>query len=46
MFLKLVPLLYNLRLELVGLNQIRNVYAPELSRDAEFLLDVDEEMEE
>ena len=32
--LQLLPLLYNIRLELVGLNQLRNVYAPQLSKDS------------
>lgn len=32
--LKLVPLLYNFRLEEVGLNQIRNVYCSHWSKDA------------
>jgi hypothetical protein len=36
--LKLVPLLYNIRLELVGLNQIRNVYALHWSKDADSLI--------
>jgi DDE superfamily endonuclease len=37
--LRLVPLLYNLRLELVGLNQIRNTYVPEWSKDVDFIVD-------
>jgi DDE superfamily endonuclease len=37
--LKLVPLLYNLRLELVGLNQIRNTYVPLWSRDGDDIID-------
>jgi DDE superfamily endonuclease len=36
--LKLVPLLYNLRLELVGLNQIRNTYVPLWSRDGDYII--------
>ena len=32
--LKLVPLLYNLRIARVGLNQIKNTYLPHLSVDA------------
>jgi len=35
LMLKLVVLLYNVRLELVGLNQIRNTYVPQWSRDAD-----------
>lgn len=38
LFLKLVPLLYNLRLEKVGLNQIRNTYVPEWSKDASYVI--------
>ena len=37
--LQLVPLLYNMRLELVGLNQLRNVYAPTLSKDSMYAMD-------
>lgn len=37
-YLLLVCFLYNLRLELVGLNQIRNVYVPEWSKDFEFVI--------
>jgi hypothetical protein len=37
--LKLVPLLYNVRLELVGLNQIRNTYVPLWSRDGDYIID-------
>jgi DDE superfamily endonuclease len=37
-YLVLVCLLYNLRLEVVGLNQIRNVYVLEWSKDFEYLL--------
>jgi hypothetical protein len=37
-FLLLVCLLYNLRVEWVGLNQIRNVYVPEWSRDIDFVM--------
>jgi DDE superfamily endonuclease len=33
--LKLVPLLYNYRLEIVGLNQIRNTYVPLWSKDGD-----------
>lgn len=36
--LSLVVLIYNYRLEVVGLNQIRNVYLPELSKDATYLM--------
>jgi DDE superfamily endonuclease len=38
-FLALAVMLYNVRLELVGLNQIRNTYVPSLSRDADFIID-------
>ena len=38
LILKLLPLLYNMRLELVGLNQLRNVYAPLLSKDAMYTM--------
>jgi DDE superfamily endonuclease len=37
-FLSLVPLLYNYRLEKVGLNQIRSVYCPSLSVDSAFFI--------
>ena len=36
--LKLVPLLYNLRANRVGLNQIRNTYTPSLSKDADYFI--------
>lgn len=36
--LVLMCLLYNIRLELVGLNQIRNVYVPEWSKDMEYVM--------
>ena len=36
--LKLLPLLYNIRLERVGLNQILNTYAPHLSKDAGYFI--------
>ncbi len=36
LILKLLVLLYNYRLEKVGLNQIRNTYVPAWSRDSEF----------
>jgi DDE superfamily endonuclease len=39
-FMSLVPLLYNFRLEKVGLNQIRNVYCRSWSIDSTFLIDV------
>jgi DDE superfamily endonuclease len=35
--LKLVPLLYNFRLEVVGLNQIQNTYVPEWSKDNDYV---------
>jgi hypothetical protein len=35
--LVLVPLLYNFRLEVVGLNQIRNIYIPEWSKDNQYI---------
>jgi hypothetical protein len=38
MMLKLVVLLYNFRLEHVGLNQIRNTYVPEWSKDASYFV--------
>jgi DDE superfamily endonuclease len=37
-FLSLVPLLYNFRLNLVGLNQLRNVYVPSLSADSRYII--------
>jgi len=37
-YLMLMCLLYNFRLETVGLNQIRNVYVPEWSKDAEYII--------
>jgi len=36
--LQLLPLLYNTRLEKVGLNQILNTYAPHLSKDAGYFI--------
>ena len=36
--MKLVPLLYNLRLARVGLKQIANTYIPNLSRDADYYI--------
>ena len=36
--LKLVVLLYNFRVEHVGLNQIRNTYVPAWSKDAEYFV--------
>lgn len=36
--MKLVPLLYNFRLEFVGLNQLRNTYVPNWSKDGDFLI--------
>jgi hypothetical protein len=36
--MKLVPLLYNLRLNRVGLNQLRNVYVKEWSRDSNYFI--------
>jgi len=38
MMLKLVVLLYNFRLEHVGLNQIRNTYVPEWSKGASYFV--------
>lgn len=38
LMLKLVPLLYNLRCERVGLNQLRNTYLPAWSVDADFYI--------
>ena len=40
-YLSLVPLLYNFRLETVGLNQIRNTYCIGWSRDADFFVTPD-----
>ena len=40
--MKLVPLLYNLRLARVGLNQLRNVYVPHWSRDAQYYINIEE----
>ena len=37
-YLSLLPLLYNYRLAKVGLNQICNVYCPNLSRDASYFI--------
>ena len=37
-YLSLVPLLYNFRLETVGSNQIRNTYCIGWSRDADFFI--------
>ena len=37
-YLMLMVLLYNIRLELVGLNQIRNVHLPAWSRDSDCLM--------
>jgi len=37
-YLMLMCLLCNFRLESVGLNQIRNVYVPEWSKDAEYII--------
>jgi DDE superfamily endonuclease len=41
-FMSLVPLLYNYRLEKVGMNQIRNVYCPSWSVDSNFFIRSDE----
>jgi len=38
-YLMLMALLYNTRLELIGLNEIRNVYLPAWSRDFDNLMD-------
>jgi hypothetical protein len=38
MLLKLAVMLYNYRLELVGLNQIRNTYVPQWSKDADYMM--------
>ena len=40
--LKLVPLLYNIRLARVGLNQIANTYVPAWSKDADYFITNDE----
>ena len=37
--LELVPLLYNFRLEAVGLNQLRSTYVPNWSKDGDFIID-------
>ena len=36
--LKLVPLLYNLRLERIGLNQIASTYVPNWSKDSSYYI--------
>ena len=36
--LRIVPKLYNFRLEFVGLNQIRNTYIPSWSKDANYYI--------
>ncbi len=36
--LKLVPLLYNLRLAKVGLNQLANTYVPSWSKDSAYYI--------
>jgi DDE superfamily endonuclease len=36
--LKLVPLIYNFRLEFVGLNQLRNTYVPNWSKDCDYYI--------
>ena len=41
LILKLVPLLYNLRIARVGLNQITNTYMPHLSVDAAHYINQD-----
>jgi hypothetical protein len=41
--LKLMVLLYNFRLEKVGLNQLRNVYVPGWSQDATYMAFEDED---
>jgi hypothetical protein len=44
LMLKLMILLYNFRLEKVGLNnQLINVYVPEWSQDAHFFIEFDDE---
>ena len=40
--LQLLPLLYNLRCNKVGLNQIRNTYMPSLSKDADYYIKRDD----
>ena len=40
--MKLVPLLYNLRLARVGLNQIANTYVPRWSNDANYYMDINQ----
>ena len=35
--LQLVPLLYNYRLEVVGLNQIQNTYVAQWSKDYDYI---------
>ena len=37
--LMLVPLLYNFRNECVGLNQLRNTYIPNWSKDSDYIID-------
>jgi hypothetical protein len=44
--LNLLPFLYNYRLAKVGLNQLRNVYVPSWSVDADFLIRPPEEEED
>ena len=44
--LKLMVLLYNFRLEKVGLNQLQNVYVPGWSQDATYMAFEDEEDDE
>lgn len=39
--MKLVPLLYNIRLAMVGLNQIANTYVPNWSKDADYFVATD-----
>ena len=36
--LKLMPMIYNYRLEKVGLNQLRNTYVPEWSKDSDYIV--------
>ena len=38
LILRIVPLLYNFRLEFVGLNQIRSTYIPSWSKDADYYI--------
>jgi DDE superfamily endonuclease len=45
-YLSLLPLLYNFRLEKVGLNQIRNVYCPSWSTDSSFFINEEDVIEE